>query len=167
MILPGPAIDNAPAANEIAPPFYFICCHPFNMVFSRVLLIKAALFFSLCVSLLFAQSPVLSPPVATTYLGGDVHFICTKDPSMQIAWLAPSIPSFFHNDGSKYSELNIGVPDVTLNNTIVQCVARDPSQPSKLYYSNPAMTVIQGISNPMLLFLLICITHRFSFGNCY
>ena len=107
---------------------------------------KAALLFTFCVSMLFAQSPVLSPPVAITYLGGDVRFICIKDPSMQIAWDSAIIPSFFHNNGMNYSKLNIGVPDVTVNNTVVTCVARDPSQPFKLYYSNPAKIVIQGIS---------------------
>ena len=129
------------------------------------LLSKAALLSSLCVSLLFAQSPVLSPPVAITYLGGDVHFNCTKDPSMQIAWDSSIIPSFFHNNQMSFSELNIGVPDVTLNNTKVQCVARDPSQPSKLYYSNPAKIVIQGISN-LMLYVYYFVLHRLSFGNC-
>ena len=117
---------------------------------------KAALLFPLCVSLLFAQSPILNPaPTAITYLGGDVRFICNKDPSMQIAWDSSLIPSFFHNNQMNYSELNIGASDVTLNNTIVKCVARDPSQPSILYYSNPSTIVIQGISNlipPFLLF---------------
>ena len=112
-----------------------------------VLRSKAVLLFTLCVSLLFAQSPVLSPLVAITYLGGEVQFICTKDPSMQIAWHAPNIPSFFHKNGMNYSALNIGVPDNTLNNTDVQCIARGPSQSSKLYYSKPAIIVIQGISN--------------------
>ena len=114
-----------------------------------VLLSKAALLFTLCVSLLFAQSPVLSPPVAITYLGGDVRFICTKKaPSMQIAWnggpFIPSSNSSFHNNHKNFTELNIGVPDVTLNNTEVTCVARDPSEPSKLYHSNPSKIVIQG-----------------------
>ena len=54
-----------------------------------------------------------------------------------------------------YSELSIGVPDVTLNNTKVQCVARDPSNPFELFYSNPAKIVIQGNSNLMLLFFCI------------
>ena len=126
-----------------------------DMALPRALLSKAALLFTLCVSLLFAQSPVLSPPLAITYLGGDVRFNCTKDPSMQIAWDNPIIPTFFHNNHMSFSELSIGVPDVTLNNTVVQCVARDSSQPSKLYYSNPSIIVIQGISNLMSLFLFL------------
>ena len=122
------------------------------------LLGKAALLFTLCVSLLFAQSPILNPaPIAIIYLGGEVHFTCAKDPSMQLAWHAPNIPSFFHKNGMNYSALSIGVPDVTLNNTVVRCITRGPSQPSKLYYSNPAIIVIQGISNLIPLFLLSCI----------
>ena len=133
------------------------------------LLSNAVLLFTLCVStLLFAQSPELSPVVAITYLGGDVHFICTKNSSMQSAWLASFIPSFFHDHNNKnFSEINIGVPDVTLNNTVVQCVTRDPSQPSKLYYSNPAMIVIQGISNLIPLYISYCFAHRLPFRNCY
>ena len=66
---------------------------------------------------------------------------------MQIAWDTDIIPNFFHNNEMNFSELHSGIHNVTLNNTVVHCVARDPSQPFKLYYSNPAKIVIQGMSN--------------------
>ena len=127
------------------------------------LLSKATLLFTFCVSLLFAQSPVVSPPVAITYLGGDVHFICTKDSSMQIAWDSDIIPSFFHNNQMNYSELSIGVPDVTLNNTNVKCVARDPSNPFELFYSNSAKIVIQGIYLKSDAIFIFCILLHIGF----
>lgn len=152
--------------DKIAPSGFAYIASPF-LCRSDKMVLKAALLFTFCVSLLFAQSPVLSPPVVITYLGGEIHFICTKDPSMQMAWYAPSIPSFFHNNGMNSSQLKIYVVDFTLNNTVVQCVTRDPSQPSKLYYSNPVKIVIQGISNLMSLYVLYYCTYRFSFGNHY
>lgn len=104
----------------------------------------AAFIFIFCLS--SANNLILSPPVATTYLGGDVHFVCTKpDVTMQIAWDAPFISaSYFHNSNINVSELVIGNAHVYFNNTSVFCVGRYPSQLSKLYYSNPGDISIQG-----------------------
>ena len=97
------------------------------------------------VALVLAQSLILSPSVLTTYLGGDAHFICTKDQSIsQIAWNSPFFLSFFQTNSMNFTELRFTVSDISLNNTLLYCIGRNPSDPS-IYYSNPGLIVIQGI----------------------
>ena len=97
-------------------------------------------------TLVLPQSLRLSPSVVTTYLGGDVHFICTKlDPSMKIAWDSPFLPSYFHSNYMNFSELNFTVPSISMNNTLVRCIGSD-SNSFDLYYSNVGLIVIQGIN---------------------
>lgn len=98
-----------------------------------------------------AQTLILSPLVLTTFLGGDAHFICTKDPSIsQIAWNNPwnnpFIPNSFQTISMNFSELHFNVSDISMNNTALYCIGRNLSNPSKIYYSNPGLIMIQGIN---------------------
>ena len=98
------------------------------------------------VSMVLAQLLILSPPVLTTYLGGDAHFICTiKDLSMEIAWYSSFFPIIFQNNHANFSELHFTVSDISLNNTLLHCIGRNPFTPSKIYSSNSGLIVIQGI----------------------
>ena len=92
-------------------------------------------------------NPILSPLVLTTYLGGDAHFICIKDPSMEIAWYHSTfIPVIFQNNRMNFSELRFTVSSL-MNSTLIRCIGRNPFNPSTLHYSNTGLIVIQGIGD--------------------
>lgn len=90
------------------------------------------------------DAPVLSPSVYNTYLGGDVHFVCTKDAAMEVAWDNPLLPQFFLAINSDTVVFHSGIPDISYNKSIIYCVGRYPSQKDKLYYSNPGEILIQS-----------------------
>ena len=90
------------------------------------------------------SEPVLTPAMATTYLGGSVTFTCTtSDPLMTIMWI------------TEISEINtfnrtIQIDNIEQNNTIVKCATRYTNQHQNFSYSNKGMIILQG--NIILLF---------------
>jgi hypothetical protein len=74
-----------------------------------------------------STSPVLTPSVATTFIGGSVRFTCTKyDEDMLIGWnISP--PVVYFQDGSSCginTTLVIDINDVSTNNSLVQCITK-------------------------------------------
>ena len=83
------------------------------------------------------SDPVLTPKVATTYLGGSVTFTCiTSDPLMIITWKT-DIPI------KKTSNKTIQIDNIEKNNTIVKCGTMYPNQ-HQVTYSNVSMILLQG-----------------------
>ena len=81
------------------------------------------------------SDPVLTPKVATTYLGGNVTFTCiTSDPSMTIIW-------YLNIDYRKTSPHTIQIDNIKQNNTIVQC---GTYQYQHFTYSNESRILLQG-----------------------
>lgn len=64
---------------------------------------------------------------------------------MQIAWDTPLWPTVFRDDNVSVSRFEVtGVSDALFNNSVIYCVTRYLSQPTKVYYSNPGILLIQG-----------------------
>lgn len=114
---------------------------------SDILVVFFLLLYAVVLVLTRPLELILNPPVCTTYLGGDVHFICTKDPSIsKIAWSTPIFPTVFHNNHLNFSEFRFTVSDISWNNTLLHCIGRNPSNPSMIYTSNAGLILIQGIN---------------------
>ena len=90
-------------------------------------------------------NPVLTPEVATTYLGGSITFTCTKsDISMETAWQTELLSLKYETSNSINVTLNSDVDKIEYNNTSVRCLSRYPNKPETLYISNPGEILIQG-----------------------
>ena len=89
------------------------------------------------------SEPILTPKVATTYLGGSITFTCkTSDPSMTIIWRTKV-------NYAKTSIRTIQIDNIEQNNTIVQCGTKHTNQ-HHFTFSNEGMIKLQG--NIILLF---------------
>ena len=90
-------------------------------------------------------NPVLTPEVATTYLGGNVNFTCTKaDISMETAWNTKLMDLKYETRNSIDVTLNSSVDNIEYNGTSVWCFSRYPDEPGMLFVSNPGKILIQG-----------------------
>ena len=90
------------------------------------------------------SDPVLTPEVATTYLGGSVTFTCTtSNPLMIIMWKT-------RINFEEISNKTIQIDNIKQNNTRVQCVTKYPNQHKHFSYSNKGWILLQG--NIILLF---------------
>ena len=94
------------------------------------------------------SDPILTPEVATTYLGGSVNFTCTtSDPLMTITWDTKI-------NFKKISNRTIQIDNIYQNNTIVKCAT---NQHKNFTFSNIGMIILQG--NIMLLFSINQLIH--------
>ena len=106
-----------------------------------LLLLNLALLQIMLPATLLAQHVELSPTVASAHLKEEVLFVCTKnDALLQIAWDTPFAPNIFSYNTSL--NLSIVIEDASSNNSIVFCVGRYLSQPTRVYYSNPGKILI-------------------------
>ena len=86
--------------------------------------------------------------MATTYLGGNVTFTCTKsDISMETAWQTELLPIKYKTSNSLNVTLDSGVDNIEYNDTFVWCLSRHPDKPETLHVSNPGKSLIQGKYN--------------------
>ena len=99
--------------------------------------------------------PILTPQVATTYLGGEVSFTCVKaDIPMLTTWQTELLPVHYTTNNDIFVILTSIVDRIEYNNTSVWCISMYPGYFEQLYRSNVGKILIQGTSNDFSYILL-------------